>query len=262
MNISIYLFPNFFFFFFFVCLKRRMSSHHFVTVCVVCVLCAAHTPCSAHTAAASPSSKPTWTSLESSDTLESLPEESWRVERSSDSPDSTSGSSSARTPKEAKQSTRNSPKKYSHSYSEEKASRMTSKSVKTVAEDTSENSPEYLQRLVQISERLGAPSISEKAKNIGTKITQRSRRNVETEDKYFTKKLFETYGDGTSLSIEGFEKLLMNLGLFRLVENVGKNEETSTNGNTGNSSKGENNIRLLKQYEFTTFNIAISILYN
>lgn len=23
-------------------------SHHIVTVCVVCVLCAAHTPCSAH----------------------------------------------------------------------------------------------------------------------------------------------------------------------------------------------------------------------
>ncbi|CAB0036867.1 unnamed protein product [Trichogramma brassicae] len=43
----------------------------------------------------------------------------------------------------------------------------------------------------------------------------RSKRSVDLDDKFFTKKLFEQYGDGENMTIEGFERLLEQLGLFQ-----------------------------------------------
>lgn len=220
-----------------------MSSHHFVTVCVVCVLCATHTPCSAHTDVSSSALTSSW---DSSDPLEVI-ETSWIDERSSGSPDSTGGSK----PKEfaafdvvrrVKEPKRTQPKKYSHSYSEEKASRKAAKIDESI--DDTPHRPEVLERLGQLPEGSIVARASSNVDSSSTKVP-RLRRGAEIDEKYFTKKLFDAYGDGTSLSIEGFEKLLKKLGLFRLIENIEKFDNSNVLENRGNSKKGKNDCRVV-----------------
>ncbi|XP_043279328.1 zinc transporter foi isoform X2 [Venturia canescens] len=212
----------------------KMSSHHFVTVCVVCVLCAAHTPCSAHMDMSSPITKSSWSWP---DPMGSVP--TWREERSGGSPDSTGGpepkyaevTDSVRRSKEPKRATS---KKYSHSYLESKASKLSAK--------TQEKITESLPNL-EIHERLGQP-LEDVEKRGDSKFSDgnsmkkwRNRRNVEIDEKYFMKKLFNTYGDGTSLSIEGFEKLIKRLGLFRMIENLENFDHSNVLENRGSVPK-------------------------
>ncbi|CAL7933142.1 unnamed protein product [Xylocopa violacea] len=81
----------------------------------------------------------------------------------------------------------------------------------------------------------------------------RSKRNVDViDDKYFMRKIFEAYGDGTSITMEGFEKLLKKLGLLRLITDISRLENhnvvTSQHENPLDKSKSLQNNGL-PEYE-------------
>jgi len=62
----------------------------------------------------------------------------------------------------------------------------------------------------------------------------RLKRNVDVDERYFMKKIFEAYGDGTSITMEGFEKLVRKLGLLRLLTDT---SELEGNGFDRNKTK-------------------------
>lgn len=217
-----------------------MSSHHFVTVCVVCVLCAAHTPCSAHMDVSSPMTKSAWP-----DPIGSVPT-AWREERSSGSPDSTGGPEPkyiemADGMRKSREMKRAIPKKYSHTYLESKALKESAKTEEKMM--ASKPDSEIHERLGQTPENMGK-SLNSKFNDEASMEKWRNRRNVEIDEKYFMKKLFDAYGDGTSLSIVGFEKLIKQLGLFRLIDNFENFDHSNVLENRGSVPKGKYNLEL------------------
>ena len=67
----------------------------------------------------------------------------------------------------------------------------------------------------------------------------RSKRNSELDEKYFTKKIFELYGDGENMTMEGFQKLLKKLGLFQSEPKVSEQEIHSIDSNQSGSRLGK-----------------------
>lgn len=197
-----------------------------MTVCVVCVLCAAHTPCSAHTDLSSPPISQLTSRADNSHIYMTTPDPYKQF--------------LAKTP----------PTK--NSYLVLMKNRVDKKMMqdKEAAErqiphisDNNEAIPEEsssqlnLQRR-EVMERLGQVDGSSEfnlAKGMQGGSEKRPRRSVNIDEEYFIKKLFDSYGDGNSLTIEGFEKLMRKLGLVKLAAEL-SHDDISQNSLIGGKS--------------------------
>jgi len=86
---------------------------------------------------------------------------------------------------------------------------------------------------VELLERLAQTELSSSVKHkssadLHTDYRSRLKRDVAVDEMYFMKKIFEAYGDGTSITMDGFEKLVRKLGLLRLLTDASKLESGST----------------------------------
>lgn len=225
-------------------------SHHFVTVCVVCVLCAAHTPCSAHIEF-STSGQATHNSVNSEKSLrpnEQL-QPSWSLMKFKEIQQ-----------KDARKLSLNNLDGYNNGAVKfynvlDKNIRNKTTLLMSVATNEVHTKKKHLENVeiniqnnhipimkqdsknlkdIEISERLGQFEITQNSKlniiqfdkNQSPFNKIRTKRNdVDVlDEKYFMKKIFETYGDGTSITMEGFEKLLKKLGLLRLLTDISRLE--------------------------------------
>lgn len=160
---------------------------HFVTVCVVCVLCAAHTPCSAHTDL----SRPQHLRLK-----ESLVEQLGPIP--SDIKELSSGGRLARS----------------------------AEVEHTHAPDDDDTDDVRNANYHELMKRLGHAEQHQETSN----ETPRLRRHAdEHEQTFFIKQLFNDFGDGQHMTIDGFEKLLNKLGLVSLVTDPHKHSSKTSN---------------------------------
>lgn len=236
-------------------------SHHFVTVCVVCVLCAAHTPCSAHTEF-STAGQTTHNFANSEKQLrpnEQL-QPSWLLIKSKDTQQ-----------RDVKKLNLNNLGAYNNGaveFSNVLDNNSRSKTILLVPITTNEIytknknteivkvnenveipiiEEELIQRRargnpnsledIEILERLGQIGIMHNDELNAAQFNGdqnplnriRAKRNVDIiDEKYFIEKIFEAYGDGTSITMEGFEKLLKKLGLLRLLTDISSVENHNT----------------------------------
>lgn len=232
-------------------------SHHFVTVCVVCVLCATHNPCSAHTELSTAGQK-THNSVSS----ENLPgpneqlQPSWllmKFKESKEKDNKKTNINNLGTYKNGAVKFSNSVLNNSnvnkipnllvpsttdevHTKRKTLQNMKVDKNVQAVHVPAIEESFTTLKDL-EIMERLGQTEINynkelksiRSTKNPSPITVIRRKRNVDViDEKYFMKKIFETYGDGTSVTMDGFEKLLRKLGLLRLLTDISKLEDLNT----------------------------------
>ncbi|XP_015116641.1 zinc transporter foi [Diachasma alloeum] len=207
-------------------------SQHFMTVCVVCVLCASHNPCSAHT-----TMSPNPQSYQ--DPVLTPSPKYLRINSNNDPrnhhemmtpPVEDRGGSHVLSPHRSK--------KLLHS--EKMKLRFEKQEVPVPREIDQLESREVLQRLGHIPEEI--PFKREKHsmnQEKGSKIRQ--ERHVEIQDNYYLKKIFDTFGDGESLSMEGFENMLRKLGLTELIRSVERDE--SRVGINGTSRSDENSSK-------------------
>jgi len=75
----------------------------------------------------------------------------------------------------------------------------------------------------------------------------KSRLKRDVNERYFMQKIFEAYGDGTSITMEGFEKLVRKLGLLRLFDTLEVDSDTTDRSMYKISSK-HMSIYTLKDY--------------
>lgn len=216
-------------------------SHHFVTVCVVCVLCAAHTPCSAHTEFSTagqtvPGSVKPKNPLGPNEQLQP----SWLVTRlkgvqQRDARKTNSNNLSIYKNGAARLSNlldiNNGNRRNLVPVAAEEARIKSQENVRTNghvrAPATKEDSAalkdlEILERLGQIEILRGGELNSVRSFRDQSPVDRiRAKRNMDViDEKYFMKKIFEAYGDGASVTMEGFEKLLRKLGLLRLLTDI------------------------------------------
>ena len=225
-------------------------SHHFVTVCVVCVLCAAHTPCSAHTEFSTagqtvPDSVKPKNPLGPNEQLQP----SWLVTRlkgvqQRDARRTNSNNLSIYKNGAAKLSnaldTNNGNKRnLAVPVAVDEARVKSQEDVRTNEHDggvrdlaTKEDSAtskdlEILERLGQIEiTRSGELNSVRSFRDRSPVDRIRTKRSVDViDEKYFMRKIFEAYGDGTSVTMEGFEKLLRKLGLLRLLTDISSSDD-------------------------------------
>ncbi|XP_076233621.1 zinc transporter foi isoform X2 [Calliopsis andreniformis] len=223
-------------------------SHHFVTVCVVCVLCAAHTPCSAHTEFSTigqtvhnsksenllgPNEQlqPFWLSMKSKgvhqkdvaktnfNNLDIYKNEAVKF-------------FNVLNTNNDKEKNLLVPVTIDKDQTNQK-NMKTKKTSEDVHIPVIMDDPITLKNL-EILERLGQIEIMHnrelnnrwplKDQNPVNRI--RTKRTVDViDEKYFMKKIFEAYGDGSSVTMEGFEKLLRKLGLLRLLTDISALED-------------------------------------
>lgn len=163
-------------------------AQHFVTVCVVCVLCAAHNPCSAHT-----DFSPQLTKIS----------------------DDTNYFSNSNKPNSLREEN-------SHN----------SESLDDTDIKSNYHRHHHLENAPIITEMKKMGKIRKSTeKQISRQEAFRSRRHVEVDGKYFTRKVFETYGNGENMTMKGFEKLLKKLGLVKLIMEL--DEGRGENGAVG-----------------------------
>lgn len=222
-------------------------SHHFVTVCVVCVLCAAHTPCSAHTEF-STAGQTMYNSIKSEelpDSNEQL-QPSWllmkyKETQQRDVKKINSNNPSASTDGAVKSSNtldnNNNSSNLLAPIATNEAKMENEENVKldeniqnipiTKEDPTTLKDVEILERLGQIEIIYRGELNSVQLHTDENSLNRiRNKRNVDIiDEKYFMKKIFETYGDGNSVTMEGFEKLLKKLGLLRLLTDISRLEE-------------------------------------
>lgn len=223
--------------------RKFIMSHHIVTVCVVCVLCAAHVPCSAHTNLSATMHNSTNTRDPSSPNVQPS---STLISSKNTHPYAKSQSSYPNNVVSNKRDTvrfqntryvnrnnnnNNIPvvvnavptashdaylikKEIMENFKGGGNVRSTQPSIESV-DDTSVNS-----RNVELSKRLVQPellsNVKDKSADLHTSYRSRLKRDVD--ETYLTKKIFEAYGDGTSMTMEGFEKLVRKLGLHKLID--------------------------------------------
>lgn len=232
-------------------------SHHIVTVCVVCVLCAAHVHCSAHTNLSSavhatandptnpkdPSSPDTqgqllWTLIKHKEVTYS--EDRHRSHLNSNKRDAVrfhdtryinNNSNNNNNTRSTPISTTPNGVYVKKKITEDFRGGGNAQDIRSpiTSADTSVNSrdAELLERLAQ-KESLsdvnrGSVRSSE---DLYTINRSRSKRDVTIDETYFMRKIFEAYGDGTSITMEGFEKLVRKLGLLRLLSDVSTQEDS------------------------------------
>ncbi|XP_029039101.2 zinc transporter foi-like [Osmia bicornis bicornis] len=217
-------------------------SHHFVTVCVVCVLCAAHTPCSAHTEF-STAGQTIYNSVKSEelpDSNEQL-QPSWLLMKYKETQQRDVKKINSNNPSASNDGTvKSSNVLDNNNNSSNLLAPIATNEAKVENEETvkpdeniknipiTEEDP-TTSKNVEILERLGQIEIIYKGElnsDQNSLNRVRNKRNVDIiDEKYFMKKIFETYGDGTSVTMEGFEKLLKKLGLLRLLTDISRLEE-------------------------------------
>ncbi|KMQ88794.1 zinc transporter foi [Lasius niger] len=89
---------------------------------------------------------------------------------------------------------------------------------------------ELLERLAQTE--LLSNVKHESSADLRTDYRSRLKRDVAVDEMYFMRKIFEAYGDGTSITMEGFEKLVRKLGLLRLLTDASELESGGTERST------------------------------
>ncbi|XP_011503423.1 PREDICTED: zinc transporter foi [Ceratosolen solmsi marchali] len=200
-------------------------AQHFVTICVVCVLCAAHIPCYAH--------------------MNILPTVKQRTESVKYSTESSDYSEylfshsigSTKMPKKTEAITKdfteiNNNENLFNKVPEE---RIQKSHYDHRLKDNLENSRVLQEsRQKELLDRLGQNYLeSQENGDFNDKNMQnlRSKRSLELDEKYFTKKIFELYGDGENMTMEGFEKLLRKMGLFQSEPKVSEQEIHSIDSN-------------------------------
>jgi len=100
-------------------------------------------------------------------------------------------------------------------------------SIRSANVSVNSRDAELLERLAQ--PELMSGIIQESAQfseNLRTINKSRLKRDVN--ERYFMQKIFEAYGDGTSITMEGFEKLVRKLGLLRLLTDALKVDDEGT----------------------------------
>lgn len=261
---------------------RRLAvmSHHLVTVCVVCVLCAAHVPCSAHTdlsatvvntvLANSTNPKNDPSSLNAQGQL------LWTLERHKEEaaysnegdklyPSSFSNNNkrdtvryndTARRVINDNNNVRINVKATANddTYVKKKIAenfkgggriqQQQQDSANQMSADDSRDI-ELLKRLAQ-TELLLTSKLAKFSEESRTVNSFRLKRDATVDEKYFMRKIFEAYGDGTSLTMDGFEKLVRKLGLLRLLNDASKSEDGSVDRNMHKNQLG-NVVSLLFQ---------------
>lgn len=177
-------------------------SHHIVTVCVVCVLCAAHTPCSAHTDLSKPENR---NSIGLNQRLDPSWETNYFIQDQNKKP--SSGLSRIKRTLSTM------------SYSEKKAlGRAEQKTIDghSIAnqekQDVGDDNKSW-----EIQERLGLIETTTSNVKNDNQSNQARRSKRHTDDQHFVRKIFRDFGNGNSLTIDGFEKLLKKIGLSNLV---------------------------------------------
>lgn len=221
-------------------------SHHFVTVCVVCVLCATHTPCSAHT-----DFSRAGRTAENSVSSEKFPGPDEQLQPSlllmkykethqKDIRKLSLNNLGTRS---------NGLAKFSNALDNNSKYEAPMLLVPVVTNETytkaerseNRNNNGNVQNVhfpiegsrtlkdIELLERLGQIEVisdrelnaAEFVKNPNPLQRVRTKRDVDIiNEKYFMKKIFEAYGDGTSVTMEGFEKLLKKLGLSSLLTDI------------------------------------------
>ncbi|KAK0175195.1 hypothetical protein PV327_008965 [Microctonus hyperodae] len=211
-------------------------SQHFMTVCVLCVLCAAHTRCTTHT-----TNTPTSTNLmidnianpsATKESIKMLNHMKYNQEMIV---------SIAQDNVEHLDSVYNSLNKQNNELNVDKNSGkrkikkfLHTEKLKSKFDNADDNkivpinvnpmeSPEVLERLGQI-DTINSRDNSQLQSKYNYKQDKlerrRAKRHADVEERYFLKKIFDAYGDGTSLTMEGFELMLKKLGLVKLITNI------------------------------------------
>ncbi|KAG8039597.1 hypothetical protein G9C98_008240 [Cotesia typhae] len=215
-------------------------SQHFMTVCVVCVLCASHIPCSAHTTISSVLKASLVTEKKDfvSNTLST--EQLNPLDKINDNYNDKVNINYENKKKNRKKKTHN-----------DKLKQYNDNDYQ-VHHDNNYNlleNEEIMERLGQIPSQINENLfVSKNNINSYRKGNQRNKRHVETEEKYFLKKIFDTYGDGNSLTMDGFEVMLKQLGLFKLIVKLGLNDNINSvnNETSADSPKSQSNSSIPK----------------
>lgn len=186
-------------------------SQHFMTVCVVCVLCAAHIPCSAHTTISE--LKPPLVTNEKDFLSNTLANEQLKsIDKIYDDKINNINY----------ENKRKTTKKKAHN---ERLKQFKNDDYE-IHHDNDYNireNEEIMERLGQVPSQMNDNNllINRKYSNSYKSEKRRAKRHAETEEKYFLKKIFDTYGDGNSLTMDGFEMMLERLGLVKLIMKIG-----------------------------------------
>lgn len=181
-------------------------AQHIVTVCVVCVLCAAHVKCFAHTSTL-PVVKQTTTSV----TAPPGYSEHLLPNRINSTVVSYSKSVNAKDSKGI-----NNKKHSINKVPEDRKSQISPMINNKLIEDSEPDRAELESRDKELMERLGQNQLeSLRNSELNAKNFKNSRAKRSSDEKYFTKKIFALYGDGENMTMEGFEKLLKKLRLFQ-----------------------------------------------
>ncbi|XP_012218312.2 zinc transporter foi isoform X2 [Linepithema humile] len=226
--------------------RKFIMSHHIVTVCVVCVLCAAHVPCSAHTSSSatmhssdnsnvgdptSPDTQPFWTLIRSKDTypysddyhklhtnnfISNKQDAAIHSTRHVNSNSDNNGPVIAAKPTASRDTYIR--KKITGNFKGGRNVRDARSSITN--EDVSVNSrnQDLLELFAQTELLSSVNQKSTQSSEVSQSVKKpRIKRDIAMNERYFMRKIFEAYGDGTSITMEGFEKLVRKLGLLRLL---------------------------------------------
>lgn len=255
-------------------------SHHIVTVCVVCVLCAAHVPCSAHTDL---SAEVVHTVLDNSTNsrspsgLDAQSQLLWTLERHKEETAYERDRSSNFSSNNKRDTVRYNDTRHIISSNNNNDARVnvdvtvdddtyvkkkTAKNFKgggRITQDTrtqqqqqpltSENANDL--RDTKLLERLAQTELlnhklarfSEDSRNVNS---SRLKRDVAVDERYFMRKIFEAYGDGTSITMGGFEKLVRKLGLLRLLNDVSTLEDDGVDRSARKNQLGNEKRSLIQ----------------
>ncbi|KAL6259773.1 hypothetical protein P5V15_009685 [Pogonomyrmex californicus] len=248
--------------------RKFTMSHHIVTVCVVCVLCAAHVPCSAHTNSSTTAPGES-TGIKNHTTLNTQSQQFWSPVRSKDmhpysksqqrsSPNNLTSNKrdAVRSRMQRVDSNNNNTlitvnatstassdaylkKEMMENFKGGGNPQDTRPSITSADISVNSRDAELLERLAQ-TEML--PSIKQRSRlsSDDLRTVNKSRLKRDVDEKYFMQKIFEAYGDGTSITMEGFEKLVRKLGLLRLLTDESDVQSGDTDRSSGKnfSNKG------------------------
>ncbi|XP_011880537.1 PREDICTED: zinc transporter foi-like isoform X3 [Vollenhovia emeryi] len=240
---------------------RLVMSHHIVTVCVVCVLCAAHVPCSAHTNLTTPDNSATNGKSHAGPDTRGQP--LWSPPPPSPPPirprdvQSYSRNQQRYNPSNLTSNKHDAVRSHiaRHIDSNNNSVSVTADAISTAPrkkemtesfkgggslQDTrpsvgSADVPSVNSRDAELLERLSQtelPGAEQRSTRSGKDLrtVNRSRVKRDVNERYFMQKIFEAYGDGTSITMEGFEKLIRKLGLLRLLTDESKVDDTDKAG--------------------------------
>ncbi|KAJ8679860.1 hypothetical protein QAD02_015647 [Eretmocerus hayati] len=206
-------------------------AQHFVTVCVVCVLCAAHTPCYAHATLSPVSNFGDLYVNERLDSSENLLLSQINHTKSTKwKDDNTIGSRGIES--------------YEQSFSEVPQSVDQSVGKSMYASSTSESlAQSYVSRLRNSLEEKSPRDSDhndegwqENSKETHEDHNVRIKRSPQVSQKFFVREIFKHFGDGDKMTMEGFEKMMKNMGLFQSDFRVSEQEIRSIDNNQSGSS--------------------------